>query len=156
MTQYAPAFHNKLPYLIYNIYMLWPKLLSQLLVSRPPCRALVISQYDKNYAESLTDLLNTLNLNLLQVDTYDAYLVDMEAIKASSYELFITDFPLDDLAPDKMVLSFEQLPLPHQLQQLLLTVTNSILKKRQGAALRIGHKPEAVALSADRPENPLL
>ncbi len=156
LTQYAPAFHNKLPYLIYNIYMLWPKLLSQLLVSRPPCRALVISQYDKNYAESLTDLLNTLNLNLLQVDTYDAYLVDMEAIKASSYELFITDFPLDDLAPDKMVLSFEQLPLPHQLQQLLLTVTNSILKKRQGAALRIGHKPEAVALSADRPENPLL
>lgn len=80
----------------------------------------------------------------------------MEAIKASSYELFITDFPLDDLAPDKMVLSFEQLPRPHQLQQLLLTVTKSILKKRQGDALRIGHKPEAVALSADRPENPLL
>lgn len=135
LTRYAPAFHNKLPYLIYNIYMLWPKLLSQLLVSRPPCRALVISQYDKNYSESLTDLLNTLNPNLLQVDTYDAYLVDMEAIKASSYELFITDFPLDDLAPDKMVLSFEQLPLPHQLQQVLLTVTKNIFKKRQGAAL---------------------
>ncbi|MBS5594151.1 MAG: helix-turn-helix domain-containing protein [Clostridiales bacterium] len=156
LTRYAPAFHNKLPYLIYNIYMLWPKLLSQLLVSRSPCRALVISQYDKNYSESLTNLLNTLNPKLLQVDTYDAYLVDLEAIKASSYELFITDFPLDDLAPDKMVLSFEQLPPPHQLQQLLLTVTNSILKKRQGAALRIGHKPEAVALFADRPENPLL
>lgn len=90
------------------------------------------------------------------MDTYDAYLVDLEAIKTSPYELFITDFPLDDLAPDKMVLSFEQLPLPHQLQQVLLTVTKSIFKKRQGAALRIGPSPEAVAFSADRPENPLL
>lgn len=147
LTRYAPAFHNKLPYLIYNIYMFWPKLLSQLLMSRPPCRALVISQYDKNYSESLTDLLNTLNPNLLQVDTYDAYLVDLEAIKTSPYELFITDFPLDDVPPDKMVLSFEQLPLPHQLQQLLLTVTKSILKKRQGVAFRIDHNPETPALS---------
>ncbi|MFR4402020.1 MAG: hypothetical protein ACLT3C_06420 [Peptococcus niger] len=80
----------------------------------------------------------------------------MEAIKASSYELFITDLPLDDVPPDKMVLSFEQLPLPHQLQQLLLTVTKSILKKRQGAAFRIGHKPEALALFANKSENPLL
>lgn len=41
------------------------------------------------------------------MDTYDAYLVDLEAIKTSPYELFITDFPLDDVPPDKMVLSFE-------------------------------------------------
>lgn len=81
------------------------------------------------------------------MDTYDAYLVDLEAIKTSPYELFITDFPLDDVPPDKMVLSFEQLPLPHQLQQLLLTVTKSILKKRQGVAFRIDHNPETPALS---------
>ena len=131
-TDFAREFPEFSDYKIEDLalafYGLWPDLLSQLFYERQPLRALVISQSDSFFGKALVELINKGTSNFIQAELYEGYRIDMNELTKEPYDLFITDFFVEQAPGGAPVYTFGQLPSPYELQGLC----RNLRLKRQG------------------------
>lgn len=126
LTEYMCRFYPKAPHkvqdLIYTVYTLWPNLIPQLIKAQSVTKALIVSRYDQYYARTLADLINTMSPNYIHADVYGNFQIDFEEIKNSDYEVIITDFVVKKDFGDKLIFSFEQLPLLSKIRDFFYKI----------------------------------
>lgn len=65
----------------------------------------------------------------MDVDTLDECEIDFKKIKNSDYDLVIADFVIKDDLCDKIIFSFEQLPLIDEISDLVLKIQQKNIEK---------------------------
>lgn len=137
LDNYLNLFHPnskyKLKDLIYTIYTLWSDLIPQLIKSSMKPKVLIISHYDYYYAKSLESIINLWFENVMDVQTFNECEINIEKLRQSNYDIVIADFVINDDLGDKVIFSFEQLPLINEISDLVLEISKkhieNILKK---------------------------
>lgn len=126
LENYLNLFHTESKYklddLIYTIYTLWSDLIPQLLLSSTKPKVLIISHYDYYYAELLESIMNFWFENVMDVQTFNGYEINIKEIRQSNYDIIIADFVINDDMGDKVIFSFEQLPLINEISDLVLEI----------------------------------
>lgn len=137
LENYLHLFHSeskyKLDNLAYTIYTLWSDLIPQLIKSSMKPKVLIVSHYDHYYAKSLESIMNLWFENVMDVQTFNEYEINIEKIRQSNYDIVIADFVINEDMGDKIIFSFEQLPLINEISDLVLEIskkhTENTLKK---------------------------
>lgn len=137
LKDYLVIFHPKSNYklrdLLYTTYTLWPDLIPQLIKTSMRPKALIISHDDHYYTKSLENIVNLWFENVMDVHTLDECEIDFEKIKDSAYDIIIADFVIKDDLGDKIIFSFEQLPLIDEISDLVFKIQHknieNIIKK---------------------------
>ena len=69
----------------------------------------------------------------MDVQTFNECEINIEKIRQSNYDVVIADFVINDDIGDKVIFSFEQLPLINEISDLVLEISQKhieiILKK---------------------------
>lgn len=124
-----PKFKYKLRDLVYTTYTLRPDLIPQLIKTSMKPKALIISHDDHYYTKSLENIVNLWFENVMDVDTLDECEIDFKKIKNSDYDLVIADFIIKDDIGDKIIFTFEQMPLINEIAELVLKVSQKNIEK---------------------------
>lgn len=126
LQDYLNLFHSdskyKLDDLIYNVYILWPDLIPQLIKSSMKPKILIISHYDYYYAKTLESIINLLFENVMDIQTFNECEINFEKLRQSNYDVVISDFVINDDIGDKVIFSFEQLPSINEISDLILEI----------------------------------
>lgn len=126
LQDYLNLFHSdskyKLDDLIYNVYILWPDLIPQLIKSSMKPKILIISHYDYYYAKTLESIINLLFENVMDIQTFNECEINFEKLRQSNYDVVISDFVINDDIGDKVIFSFEQLPSMNEISDLILEI----------------------------------
>ncbi len=132
LKDYLDIFHPESKYklndLIYTVYTLWANLIPQLIKLSSKTKVIIISHYDYYYAKSLESILNLWFKNLMDIETFDECEMNFEKLKKSDYDLIIADFVVKDDMGDKLVFTFEQLPLINEILDLALTISQKLIE----------------------------
>ena len=118
-----PKFKYKLRDLVYTTYTLRPDLIPQLIKTSMKPKALIISHDDHYYTKSLENIVNLWFENVMDVHTLDECEIDFKKIKESDYDLVIADFIIKEDIGDKIIFTFEQMPLINEIADLVLKVS---------------------------------
>ena len=58
----------------------------------------------------------------MDVQTFNGYEINIKEIRQSNYDIIIADFVINDDMGDKVIFSFEQLPLINEISDLVLEI----------------------------------
>ncbi|MFP5527313.1 hypothetical protein ACLGL1_02380 [Peptococcus simiae] len=122
LERFHPQYRHRAKHLTYTVYTLWPNLLPQLINGLPSYKALVVSHYDHYYAQIIKNLINSIDTNMLEAEVYEGCEITTDILREVPHEVIITDFVVREKLENKIIFSFEQLPMPQKMEKLIKTI----------------------------------
>ena len=119
-------------HLIYTCFTHWRHLLKQLLAKQKFVSIIVLSPYDLQHADLLTDMIGHFYENIADIRAYEGDSLSADALAKTKADVIVTAFPLEDI-PGKDVICVADLLSERDLEMIGRAVDQT--RKRKIAAI---------------------